>query len=41
MSDCFLLARPGAGVLAHDEITEDDSEFDPLEEVRVDIEGKN
>jgi len=30
---CVLLAAAGAGVMAHDEATENDGEFDPLEKV--------
>lgn len=34
---CVLLAGAGAGVLAADEITENDGEFDPLEKVEDEI----
>ncbi len=34
---CALLAGAGLGVMAHDEATENDGEFDPLEEVEDDI----
>jgi hypothetical protein len=34
---CVLLAGAGAGVLAHDEATEDDGEFDPLEKAADEI----
>lgn len=30
---CAVLAGVGLGVMAHDEATEDDGEFDPLEKV--------
>lgn len=33
LSGCVVLAAAGAGVLAHDELTENDGEFDPLEKV--------
>jgi len=33
LSGCVVLAAAGAGVLAHDEATEKDGEFDPLEKV--------
>lgn len=33
LSGCVVLAAAGAGVLAHDEATENDGEFDPLEKV--------
>ena len=32
LSGCLLGAAAGAGYIAHDEATEDDGEFDPLEE---------
>lgn len=32
LSGCVLAAAAGAGAVAHDELTEDDGEFDPLEE---------
>ncbi|MEQ1929111.1 MAG: hypothetical protein ABL957_01075 [Parvularculaceae bacterium] len=32
-SGCVVAAAAGAGVLVHDELTEDDGEFDPLEKV--------
>ncbi len=33
LSGCVVLAAAGAGVLAHDELTENDGEFDPLEKL--------
>lgn len=30
---CVVLAAAGMGVMAHDEATENDGEFDPLEKV--------
>jgi hypothetical protein len=41
MSGCVLLAGAGAGYVAHDEATENDGNFDPLEDVRDDEDGKN
>jgi hypothetical protein len=38
---CAVLAGAVAGVLAHDEITEDDGKVDPLEEARGVGDGKN
>lgn len=38
---CVLFAAAGAGYLVHDEATEDDGRFDPLEDVRDDEDGKN
>ena len=32
LSGCLLGAAAGAGYIAHDEATENDGEFDPLEE---------
>ena len=40
-SGCVLLAGAGAGYVAHDEATEGDGNFDPLEDVRDDEDGKN
>ncbi len=40
-SGCALGLAAGAGVVAYDEITEDDGKFDPLEEVRGVEDGKN
>jgi hypothetical protein len=40
-SGCVLLAGAGAGYVAHDEATENDGNFDPLEDVRDDEDGKN
>lgn len=36
-SGCALLAAAGLGVMAHDEATEEDGEFDPLEKVEDEI----
>lgn len=38
---CALLAAGGAGYMVHDEATENDGRFDPLEDVRDDGDGKN
>ncbi len=38
---CVLVAAAGAGYLIHDEATEDDGNFDPLEDVRDVEDGKN
>lgn len=38
---CVLVAAAGAGYLVHDEATEDDGKFDPLEDVRDVEDGKN
>ncbi|NWG93588.1 MAG: hypothetical protein HXY21_13950 [Parvularculaceae bacterium] len=38
---CVLVAAAGAGYLVHDEATEDDGTFDPLEDVRDVEDGKN
>lgn len=40
-SGCALLAAGGAGYMVHDEATENDGRFDPLEDVRDDGDGKN
>lgn len=40
-SGCVLLAGAGAGYVAHDEATENDGKFDPLEDVRGKDDGKN
>lgn len=40
-SGCVLLAGAGAGYVAHDEATEGDGNFDPLEDVRDEEDGKN
>ena len=40
-SGCVAVAAAGAGVLAHDELTEGDGKFDPLEKVRGKDDGKN
>lgn len=37
VSGCALLAGAGLGVMAHDEATENDGEFDPLEKVEDEI----
>jgi hypothetical protein len=38
---CVLVAAAGAGYLIHDEATENDGKFDPLEDVRDVEDGKN
>lgn len=38
---CVLVAAAGAGYLVHDEATENDGKFDPLEDVRDKEDGKN
>lgn len=38
---CVLVAAAGAGYLIHDEATEGDGNFDPLEDVRDKEDGKN
>lgn len=38
---CAVLAGAGAGYVAHDEATEGDGNFDPLEDVRDKEDGKN
>ncbi|MGE0409635.1 MAG: hypothetical protein AB7P23_10295 [Amphiplicatus sp.] len=38
---CAVLAGAGAGYVAHDEATEGDGNFDPLEDVRGKGDGKN
>jgi hypothetical protein len=38
---CVLVAAAGAGFLVHDEATENDGKFDPLEDVRDVEDGKN
>jgi hypothetical protein len=38
---CVLVAAAGAGYLVHDEATENDGKFDPLEDVRDVEDGKN
>lgn len=38
---CVIAAAAGAGYLIHDEATEDDGNFDPLEDVRDKEDGKN
>jgi hypothetical protein len=38
---CVLAAAAGAGYLIHDESTEGDGNFDPLEDVRDVEDGKN
>lgn len=40
-SGCVLLAGAGAGYVAHDEATENDGKFDPLEKARGKDDGKN
>lgn len=40
-SGCVVLAAAGAGYLAHDEATECDDKFDPLEDVRDKEDGCN
>ncbi len=41
LSGCALGLAAGAGYVAHDEATENDGNFDPLEEVRGVEDGKN
>lgn len=41
LSGCLLGAAAGAGYVAHDEATEGDGNFDPLEDVRGEGDGKN
>lgn len=38
---CVLVAAAGAGYLIHDEATEGDGKFDPLEDVRDKEDGRN
>lgn len=38
---CVIAAAAGAGYLIHDEATENDGKFDPLEDVRDKEDGKN
>ncbi len=38
---CVLVAAAGAGYLIHDEATENDGKFDPLEDVRDVEDGKS
>lgn len=38
---CVLAAAAGVGYLVHDEATENDGKFDPLEDVRDVEDGKN
>jgi len=38
---CVLAAAAGAGYLIHDEATENDGKFDPLEKARGQDDGKN
>lgn len=40
-SGCVVVAAAGAGYLIHDEATEGDGNFDPLEDVRDEEDGKN
>jgi hypothetical protein len=40
-SGCVLVAAAGAGYLVHDEATEGDGKFDPLEKARGKEDGKN
>ena len=40
-SGCVVLAAAGAGYVAHDEATENDGKFDPLEKARGEDDGKN
>jgi hypothetical protein len=37
----LVAAGAGAGYIAHDEATEDDGRFDPLEDVRDEEDGRN
>jgi hypothetical protein len=41
LNGCVLVAAAGAGYLIHDESTEGDGKFDPLEDVRDKEDGKN
>ncbi|HPE32677.1 MAG TPA: hypothetical protein PLV61_15900 [Parvularculaceae bacterium] len=41
LGGCVLGAAAGAGYMAHDEATENDGKFDPLEKVRGKDDGKN
>lgn len=41
LGGCALGLAAGAGYVAHDEATEGDDNFDPLEEVRGKGDGKN
>lgn len=38
---CVLVAAAGAGYLVHDEATEKDGKFDPLEKARGKEDGSN
>lgn len=38
---CVLVAAAGAGYLVHDEATENDGKFDPLERARGKDDGRN
>jgi hypothetical protein len=38
---CVAVAAAGAGYLIHDETTENDGKFDPLEDLRDVEDGKN
>jgi hypothetical protein len=40
-SGCVLVAAAGAGYLVHDEATENDGKFDPLERARGKDDGRN
>lgn len=40
-SGCVLAAAAGAGYMVHDEVTECDDKFDPLEDVRDKEDGCN
>lgn len=40
-SGCILAAAAGAGYMVHDEVTECDDKFDPLEDVRDEEDGCN
>lgn len=41
LSGCVVVAAAGAGYMLHDEATECDDKFDPLEEVRDREDGCN
>ncbi|MEM6413662.1 MAG: hypothetical protein AAF720_03295 [Pseudomonadota bacterium] len=41
MTGCVAVAIAGAGVMAGDELAEDDGKFDPLEKVRGKDDGRN
>lgn len=41
LGGCALGVAAGAGYVAHDEATEGDGNFDPLEEARGEGDGKN